>query len=51
MANGEGGMVIRGDCGLERDEVLALVCDTALSAEDVEEDAFDSNEVFRDKAG
>lgn len=36
---------------MERDVVLALVCDTALSADDVEEDAFDSNEVFRDSAG
>jgi len=51
MANGEGGMVIRGDCGLERDVVPALLCETALSAEDVEEDADDSNEVLRDKAG
>ena len=31
--------------------MLALVCETALSAEDVEEEAEDSNEVFRDRAG
>jgi hypothetical protein len=51
MAKGEGGMVIRGDCGLDRDVVLALLCEMALSVDDVVEEAFDSNDVFRDKAG
>jgi hypothetical protein len=36
---------------LERDFVLALLCETALSADDVVEEAVDSNEVFRDRAG
>ena len=53
MAKEEGGIVIRGDCGLDRDldVVPVLLCDTALSVDDVEEEAFDSNDVFRDKAG
>jgi hypothetical protein len=53
MAKEEGGIVIRGDCGLDRDldVVPALLCDTALSVDDVEDDAVDSNDVFRDKAG
>jgi hypothetical protein len=36
---------------LDRDVVLALLCEIALSADDVVEEAFDSNDVFRDKAG
>jgi hypothetical protein len=51
IANDEGGIVMRGDCGLDRDVVLALVCETALSVDEVDEDEADSNDVLRDKAG
>lgn len=34
-----------------RDVVLALLCETALSVEEVEEDEADSNDVLRDKTG
>jgi hypothetical protein len=36
---------------LDRDVVPALLCETALSVDDTEEEAVDSNEVFRDRAG
>ena len=36
---------------MDRDVVLALLCEMALSVDDVVEEAFDSNEVFRDRAG
>ena len=36
---------------MDRDVVLALLCEMALSVDDVVEEAFDSNDVFRDKAG
>jgi hypothetical protein len=51
MANDEGGIVMRGDCGLDRDVVLALLCETTLSVDEVDEDEADSNDVLRDKAG
>ena len=51
IAKDEGGMVIRGDWGLDRDVVLALLCDTILSVDAVDEEAADSNDVLRDKAG
>lgn len=51
IANDEGGIVMRGDCGLDRDVVLALLCETVLSTEDVDEEEADSNDVLRDKAG
>ena len=44
-------MVIRGDCGLERDVVLALLCETILSVDEVDDVESDSNDVLRDKAG
>ena len=52
IANDEGGMVMRGDCGLDRDVVLALLWETTLSVDDVDDVVeSDSNDVLRDKAG
>ena len=51
IANDEGGMVMRGDCGFDRDVVLALLCETTLSADVVDDEESDSNEVLREKAG
>jgi len=51
IANDEGGMVMRGDCGLDRDVVLALLCETTLSVDVVDVEESDSNDVLRDKAG
>jgi hypothetical protein len=51
IANDEGGMVMRGDWGLDRDVVLALLCEAMLSVEEVDEEAADSNDVLRDNAG
>lgn len=52
MAKGEGGMVIRGDCGLEREVVPALLWEAALSVDAIDvEEATESYEVLRDKAG
>jgi len=51
IANDEGGMVMRGDCGLDRDVVFALLCETTLSVDEVDEEEADSNDVLRDNAG
>jgi hypothetical protein len=51
IANDEGGMVMRGDCGFDRDVVLALLWETMLSVDDVDDVESDSNDVLRDKAG
>jgi hypothetical protein len=36
---------------LDRDVVPALLCETALSVDDTEDEAVDSNDVFLDRAG
>lgn len=50
-ANGDGGMVIRGDRGFERVVLPALLCEATLSFDVVDEEVFESNEVLRESAG
>lgn len=44
-------MVIRGDCGLERVVLPALLCETTLSVDVVVEELAESYEALRDNAG
>jgi hypothetical protein len=51
IAKDEGGIVIRGDWGLDLDVVPAPLCEIALSVEEVDEEEAESNDVLRDNAG
>lgn len=51
IANDEDGIVIRGDWGLEREDVAALLLEAELSADEVDDDDADSKDMLRDKAG